>query len=319
MIQVERNYTNRSRGLSKQSIQFIYHKVLPVIDNLQEYWPLTLRQVYYRLVAAEIIENSLNEYKKLSTLLTKARLQRIVPWDSIEDRARDRLASAGWRDSNHFIDEEVEKFLQGYRRHLIQDQDIAPEIWVEKDALSRICHRAAYEYCVPVVVAKGFSSISYMNKCRERIQYYADREGKPTVILYFGDFDPSGWEMPEAMLETFHGDMGVDEEDLTMYRCALTEDQVHGLSLPHSPEALKHTDSRAAKFIDKFGRMAVELDAISPEDLEDLVADSIESILDMDRFEKQRDAQKKEAATIHELQSDVETQVAEWKEEHGFD
>jgi len=329
MIKVERNNTNRSRGLSDKSLPFIA-AVKTVLNDLREYWPLTLRQVYYQLVASEKIidpltkeqlapiENSINSYKRLSTMLTKARLQRLIPWAAIEDRTRATLASGGWMDAHHFINDEQENFLDGYKRHLTQTQDIALEVWIEKDALSKVAHRAAVKYCVPVVVAKGFSSISYMHQCKQRITSYA-RQGQPTVILYFGDFDPSGWEMPEAMLETFHGDMKIPQDHLRIYRCALNEDQVHDMGLPHSPEAIKPKDSRARKFVDRFGMVAVELDAIPPADLEALVGESIEQVLDMDKFEAQQMAEALDGATISELRGEVETMITKWQEAHDID
>src|SRR6266496_2672324 len=82
-----------------------------VIDNLHTYWPLTLRQIYYQLVAALLIENNENEYKKLSRELTNARLDGFVDWDAMEDRSRTVLHSAGWCDKSHFVAQKISQFL----------------------------------------------------------------------------------------------------------------------------------------------------------------------------------------------------------------
>ena len=49
---------------------------------------LTLRQVYYRLVAAFVIENTERAYKRLSATLTKARREGLVDPRRITDRLR---------------------------------------------------------------------------------------------------------------------------------------------------------------------------------------------------------------------------------------
>ncbi len=78
-----------------------------VLERLRDYWSLTLRQVYYQLVASQVIPNNMAEYKKLSRLLTKARLDNLCSWEALEDRLRSHLESGGWRDKNHFIKTEI--------------------------------------------------------------------------------------------------------------------------------------------------------------------------------------------------------------------
>ncbi|MGH9867477.1 MAG: hypothetical protein ACREAA_04840 [Candidatus Polarisedimenticolia bacterium] len=278
-------------------------RVEEVLDGLRDYWPLTLRQVYYQLVAAGDIENRHTAYQKLSRVLVQARLDGHVAWDAIEDRARSVLVSAGWDDAADFVRDQTGDYLAGYRRDLLRAQDHALEVWVEKDALSHVCHRAAFPYCVPVVVARGFSSVSYLHEAAKRIRHNASR-GKGTVILYFGDLDPSGYEMLPAMLFTLEQEMGL-QGWVTGIRCALTPDQVKEHGLPTNPDALKHTDTRAKKYIERFGNVAVELDALRPDILEDLVRDSIESWLDEGLLETERRAEAAERERLEVLREKV--------------
>jgi hypothetical protein len=199
----------RSRGAWSQRAKVQLAKIGAVIDGLRDYWPLTLRQVYYQLVAAGMIMNCRNAYGMLSRTLAKAHLDGLVPWEALEDRSRSLLNSGGWCDRNAFVDSESSDFLIGYRRDLLQGQRQRPEIWIEKDALSRVCHRVAMPYCVPVIVARGFSSVSFLNEARDRINQTAEA-GQLTKILYFGDLDPSGWAMLPAMQETLVNEMGCD-------------------------------------------------------------------------------------------------------------
>ena len=82
-------------------------KTLALIETvnaiLTEYeGPLTLRQVFYRLVAAQVIENTERQYKRLSEVLTKAWRQGLVDEDRIIDRIRQTLKVPTWVDLSVF-------------------------------------------------------------------------------------------------------------------------------------------------------------------------------------------------------------------------
>jgi len=289
---------NRRRSGIGPKRQALLAHVQLVLEELRDFWPLTLRQLYYQLVARGVIENALGEYKKLSELLTEARLSGLVPWEALEDRARTILHSGGWDNQNEFIESELASFLEGYRRDLMQSQPHALEVWIEKDALSRIVHDVAWEYCVPVVVARGFSSISYLHECRGRVERNA-KLGKRTKILYFGDLDPSGWEMLPAMLRTLQEEMGLGDL-VEGIRCALLPDQVEQYQLPQSIDAMKESDPRTPKFKTMLRQqgypedLAVELDALSPSLLQGLVRQAIEAQLDIALFERESLRQEEE-------------------------
>jgi len=308
---------HRNRGgWTEKSLQYV-HQVKELIDEFSGYWPLTLRQVYYQLVSAGTIENRLNAYNKLSRMLVKARLDRIIPWEALEDRARSSLYSGGWSDSDHFVDDQLHDFLTGYRRDLLQTQEIALEVWIEKDALSRICHKVAFQYCVPVIVARGFASVSYAHECRKRVQENA-RLGIRTEILYFGDLDPSGWEMLPSMMETLRVEMELGSL-VTGIRCALTPEQVDAYGLPRNPDALKLSDTRAKKYIERFGDLAVELDALKPPDLEGIVHQAIEDRLDLSQFELEQLREANEYSRIDRLRKDVHQFIDERRKEDPSD
>lgn len=289
-------------GWTRASLDYV-HLVGRILDDLHEYWPLTLRQIYYQLVAREIIPNRRNEYQKLSRLLSKARLDGEILWGAIEDRARSHLDSGGWHDAVGFIREERDRFLAGYRRALLQGQPWAPEVWVEKDALSRICHEVAFPYCVPVIVARGFCSVSYVHECRLRVEAALKRGQRGVRILYFGDLDPSGWAMLPSMLETLRDEMGLGDA-VEGVRCALTPEQVSEFGLPHSVDAIKPGDTRTRSYrrwLREQGfpdNLAVELDALPPATLQRLVEEAIRSNFDLERFERERRVEHEERVRI---------------------
>jgi hypothetical protein len=222
------------------------------------------------------------------------------------------MASAGWAGLDEFVADEREKFLAGYRRDLLAGQECALELWIEKDALSRICHDVAIEYCVPVVVARGFSSVSFLHECRQRVVRAVAGEGKEGLrILYFGDLDPSGWAMLPAMLHTLTEEMGL-RDVVDGVRVALTPEQVEEHGLPHSVEAMKETDTRTPAYREWLrseghpDTLAVELDALSPEVLQGLVRGAIETSLDMGKVEAERAIEATELETIGGLKAKVD-------------
>jgi len=272
-------------------------RINAVLDELRGYWPVTLRQLYYRLVAAGDIDNHIREYKTLSRLLTSARYNGLVDWESIEDRSRATLWAPVWLDTVEFFENEMDQFMQGYRRDLLQSQDEALEVWVEKDALSRVIARAAHRYGVLVVAGRGFSSTSYLHQFRLRVEARA-AEGKPTRILYFGDLDPSGWEMLPAMMRRLWGEMKL-EGKVSGVRCALTPEQVDKYQLKHKPDALKDGDPRAGAYRAQFGDLAVELDALPPDELEQLVRGSILAGVDRSKMQTEQIAEMREEPAIN--------------------
>ncbi len=197
--------------------ELIAEGVAEVIRGLHEYWPLTLRQIYYQLVSKGLIQNNVGEYKKLSVLLSKARFNGIVPWEAMEDRSRRVIGNKGFRDYKDFMDHIVSVLPSAYKRNLLQSQKVGVEIWVEKDALSQVLDAVASQYSVPVIAARGFSSVSFKYECAERIK----KSGLDTIILYFGDMDPSGYEMLPAMMRTLHDEFKLYGQVETK-RCALT-------------------------------------------------------------------------------------------------
>ena len=113
-------------------------KILDVVSELREYWPLTLRQVYYRLVAGSVIENNRGSYQALSKICSEMRIEGVLDWFCIQDKTRRISVKRGFEDGQTFVTASAQNFLRGYTRCLVQGQERHVELWVEKDALSGI-------------------------------------------------------------------------------------------------------------------------------------------------------------------------------------
>jgi len=247
-------------------------KVKVILDELVDYKPLTLRQVYYQLVGKGYIENTRSAYQALSQLLKWSRLDNRISWNDIEDRVRVFNNMSGWLDKSYFLESTISGFFNSYSRDLWQSQNKYIEVWIEKDALSSIFSKVCEGYGVSVVVCRGFSSVSFLHDFKVRLVRH---KGKKAVMLYFGDFDPSGNEMLEAMKTTLKGELGVD--GMQFKRIALLKDDIFTYKLPNNPDALKRTDTRAKKHLEAYGELAVELDALRPDVLEKKIQDAIEN------------------------------------------
>lgn len=279
------------------------NKVIAILTEFEKYKPLTLRQIYYQLVGKNYIENNVTEYTMLSGLLKHARIDGYISWNDIEDRVRAFHNLVGSSNSNEFIENEMNNFLLGYARDLMQTQDKYIEIWIEKDALSTIFTEIARRYTIPVVVCRGFSSASFLNDLKNRIEQYSKNKRR-TLMLYFGDFDPSGMAMMPAMQTTLSEEMKVS--NIEFKRIGLSIDDIINYKLPYDAKALKKTDSRAKKHIETHGSIAVELDALRPDVLEGKIRDAINKELDINAFNNQVEMHNSDVNKLNILKTNVE-------------
>ena len=251
---------------------------------LSEYNPMTLRQVYYQLVSRHVIDNKQNEYKRLSGALVRARQDGTIPWAWVEDRVRSPRVASMWQDLPDFI----HTVKNAYRKDVWENQDVYVELWLEKDALSGIFAGITREYGVTLVVGRGYNSWSAYKDAIDRFFHY----DKTIDILYFGDFDPSGEDIVRALKDSLNF-FGLSPE---IEKIALTKQDVIDYDLP--PDFTKKTDSRSAKFVKKYGDIAVELDALSLPVLQEKIRESIEDRLNMDALRKTKSVEVKERAEL---------------------
>lgn len=277
-----------------------------VLDDLYQYLPLTVRQVYYQLVSKLIIPNKLSAYKVVGAILGQARYDGLIPWESIEDNSRDTSGSEGYLDVADFIDVEQELFLYGYSRNLMQSQDVYIEVWVEKDALVDILKQATSPYCIRTLACRGFDSHTCVHKYEQRIQQ-AQKDGKRIVLLYFGDLDPSGMAMLADLKNRIENRLGV--HGVTYKRVGLSLELVRELNLPIDYNGVKDGDPRAPKYIEQYGRLVVELDAVPPAVLQQLCRDAIEEEIDLELLEHERMLEQQDIERIATLRERALSQL----------
>ena len=121
----------------------------------------------------------------------------------------------------------------------------------------------------------------------------AAADGRPTVVLYFSDHDPSGWQMPISVSRKLQAlrDLLYPGLDIQVRRAALTAEQANELDLPSTP--LKETEKRAANWRDRTGREQTELDALialHPAALRRFALEAIEPFFDATLSERASEA-----------------------------
>lgn len=278
-----------------------YDKIVPKVNAiLKQYeYPLTLRQVYYRLVAAGDIENTRSNYNSLSKILVKAREREVVDYRRIEDRVRttiqDAYALPGPQDLYDMMSGHIQYIADKYRRNPWLDQDNYLEVWLEKDALSTVVSRIATDvFCVPVAVNRGYGSFSFIKEGSRRIE----SNDKSLHILYFGDFDPSGEDMVRD-LQNRIVKYGNGERVALVHKIALTKAQIKDYDVPTTPP--KKEDARTKAFVEKHGSKTAELDAIDPADLQGMVEAAIKEYIDPVRWDESNDKSSNDMQQINEM------------------
>jgi len=264
-------------------------KTLELIESaravLAEYHPMTVRQVFYQLVSRLVLKNTEQQYKQLSRHLTTAREEGIIPDEWIEDRTRRPRDVPMWDGLDEFLSDA----RYWYRRNVWNTQPRYVVLWVEKDALSGIFEEITNEYGVTLVVGRGYNSHSIKAEMAKRFQSIE----KPITILYFGDFDPSGENIYQNLKESFPRDFGIS---LEIKKVALRFEDIERYQLPPNPA--KKTDSRAGSFIEKYGDISVELDALPLPVLQKRIRESIHHRMDMEALLQVAQVEAKEKARL---------------------
>lgn len=269
------------------------HLIKTMLEILNNENPQTVRQVYYQLISRQVLSNCVSSYKKVSRVLSEARLKGLIPWSFIEDRTREPHIISMWDSLTNFS----ETVLQSYKRDIWETQPQYVEVWLEKDALSGIFVAALKPYRVTLNVGKGFDGWSSIHAAAER---FKNSGNKPITILYFGDFDPSGEDMYRSLIERLKI-LGTSPQ---IIKCALTIEDIQIYNLPSDP--VKTTDTRAHRFINKHGNVSVELDALPIEILREKICTGVENYLDMNALQETKNIEHEELTLLkHKLEEDL--------------
>lgn len=246
--------------------------------------PATIRQLFYRLVSVQALENSIPDYKKLSRVMTDARESGQVPFEWIVDRSRPTYAPTVFDN----LKDGLMALRNCYRKDYWQNQPAHVEIWTEKDGIIGSIEPVTDELGVTVRVSRGFTSTT---RVHEIASVFAGIF-KPIFVYYLGDHDPSG----RAIELDLYDRISRFGPDFQMARLAIREEDIDDFKLP--PLRIKTSDTRAAAFRREFGNRCVELDALPPEELRSRVRQAIEGHTEEEAWGRAMAIEKAEQESI---------------------
>ncbi len=267
---------------TQQEVQARRAALLGIIREMK---PMTVRQCFYQATVRNLVDKSEAGYDKVQTDLVVMRRSGALPYDWLADNTRWQRKPTTYASINDAL-KETARF---YRKALWTSAATYVEVWLEKDALSGVIYPITSLYDVPLMVARGYASLSFLHGAAE----YINELDVPAYIYHLGDFDPSGVNAAEKIEQTLR-DLA-PRADIHFERIAVTPAQIQTWGLPTRPT--KQTDSRAKGF----GAVSVELDAIEPDLLRALVRRHIERHLPADELRVLQEAEASEQQILQNI------------------
>jgi hypothetical protein len=256
-----------------------------LLGIIREMKPMTVRQCFYQATVRNLVDKSEAGYDKVQTDLVVMRRSGVLPYDWLADNTRWQRKPTTYASINDAL-KETARF---YRKALWTSAATYVEVWLEKDALSGVIFPVTSLYDVPLMVARGYASLSFLHGAAE----YINELDVPAYIYHLGDFDPSGVNAAEKIEQTLRE--LAPRADIHFERIAVTPAQIQAWGLPTRPT--KQTDSRAKGF----GAVSVELDAIEPDMLRALVRRHIERHLPADELRVLKVAEASEQQILQNI------------------
>ena len=258
----------------QRKTQVLLDQVAAVLEEYDAQLPLTVRQIFYRLVGAHGYEKTERAYKRLGDHLVRARRARLLPFEAIRDDSVAVIEHARYNGVADFHDATARR-ARAYRRDRQAGQSVYLELWCEAAGMLYQLDHVASKFSVPVCTDSGFHSLTANREIGNR----ALARDKPTVILHVGDYDPDGESIFEVVVEDAAAfvlaDRTIMVPEIRGVRVALTEKQVAAYQLATAPP--KTTSSRTHNWD---GTATCQLEALAPDVLAELVENTIVAQLD---------------------------------------
>ncbi len=265
----------RPQGLSSRWA-YLIDIAVPAI--LKEYGdlPLTIRQIFYRLVGKYGLAKTENNYQYLDKLLVQHRKNAWIDWSRIVDLTRKpskleyHTAVSPQEWIKYFADNFTET-LGKYRQPEYANQECLIEVWSEHEGLQPLFAKALANYPITLYFTRGRNSWSNFYESAQRLK----STSRKIIILHFADADEYGKSMTQNIADAF----SYFNVNVEVVRVALTDEQVKTWNLPDT-----------------------QLEAIEPNRLMFLIKNAVEHLID---------AEKRQAMIDEQQQGQIE--VDKWK------
>ena len=273
-----------------QEVLLLINTCVRILEEIQ---PASVRAVCYQLFVRGLLESmSKNCTNRISRHLVYAREHEIVPWDWIVDETREAERVNAWRNPDAF----VRTVKRAYRRDHWAYQPVVVEVISEKSTVKGTLVPVLEAYGVTYRPWHGYVSATKAHELADEIQ----ASSKPMILLYLGDWDPSGLDMgdryaPERLVQYGGGD------GFTWRRMALTDALIREHDLPGFDVNSKQKDSRYRWYRTRHGARAWELDALNPNVLRAVVAEAFRGYINWAAWDQSRLAEEAEADSLQHV------------------
>lgn len=278
--------SRRGRPLSGRTLA-IRNAILELPERFDR---ITVRGAFYQLAVAGVVpKDDTTGYRPVQRQILLLRREGLLPWSFVADSTR-------WMRKPETYDEvndAIASIGRTYRRNLWRSQNYRLEIWLEKDALASLIVDETDAWDVPLMVSRGTSSATFLYEAGRTARKAYEETGAETVVYALYDHDAGGKRAArnvEKGLREHAPDVPLRFEFL-----AVTDEQVEAWKLPTRPAKANDPEAK------KFKGPAVELDAIPPDRLIDLVGDAIASNVDEDAWRKELLVEENERETLRLL------------------
>jgi len=190
----------------------------------------TSRWLFYRLLQDGFYRNK-DDYKGYLMLLSRARHNDWAEWkpDSLsDDTRRSILHKEGYESAEDWAEALRQETWIPILDHWYSQKSYI-EIWYEAEAMTR-----QFEYYCKGITLRpfhGMPSIDYKFQIAKALEAHAEDYELPIVILYFGDYDKAGLNIPETSVKDIQGWCDVEFE---VIRCGLNEGDGERLGIPEN-------------------------------------------------------------------------------------
>lgn len=274
-------------------------KIREILSFVSRFEVVTVRHCYYHLVSSHSLSETKDgriarkQYELTVRLVSNMRYAGMLGFESIIDDTRWPERTFNWSSMSAALE-----FARGYfRSKWSADQPKHVEVWLEKRTLRHLFLPITDSFNVYLCIGGGYESGRMIYDCAQRLKE-AQRIGQEIIVLYFGDLDPSGKDMP-VDIENRLRILGVCQKGKIVEEVALMPEDIKLYDLPRNPTKTK--DMRNKGYMKKYGiDYAVELDVLGPGTLETKIREAILRNVDSMLLDKHREEDAIEKAEIKE-------------------
>ena len=233
--------------------------------------------------------NTQKDWEWMDSVASKAaRWSGLVAFDRIQDRKNNAPTLQPVEEidpervlQHNLDDDDVDLWPSTWLTGFVAMQPYRIALVAEKSSAGDVLRPLSVRYHTDLLLPDGEMTDTMIH----RMAQAADADGRPLVVIYFADGDPSGYQMPISVSRKLQAFQAIEFPDLEfrVVQAAMLPEQVREFNLPESP--LKDEEKRGEKWTEAFGLAQTELDSLTslqPELFEQIAVEAIEQFYDSD-------------------------------------